>query len=72
MNPKFKVHDKVTFRYKFATNTENPLPRDVIGYVAIVDANGIFFDDSEPYYDIMVDELGLFKHIPEHELTLVS
>lgn len=36
-----------------------------IGVIAIVDAFGTFFDNSEPYYDIYANKRVLVKHIPQ-------
>ena len=57
--PKFKIGDVVKFRINNEIRT---------GTIAIVDEYGIFMDDSEVYYDIMVKEgpmQGLYKHIKE-------
>ena len=42
-----------------------------IGVIAIVDAFGTFFDNSEPYYDIYINNQErrvLVKHIPQNAI----
>ena len=60
--PKFKEGDKV----KFVIDN-----KELIGEVYIIDAYGTFFDDSDVYYDIMVEGNPyntLYKHIKESGL----
>lgn len=60
MKPKFNYSDEVTFT---VGSTE------VIGTIAIIDANGTWENPNEVSYDIMGTWMGaetLFKHIPEH------
>lgn len=48
---------------------------EYIGTIAIVDAFGIFFDNSQPYYDIWI-EFGkkriLVKHIPQSRIRKIE
>ena len=66
-NPLYTYDDVV----KFTINGETG-PVELVGTIGVVDAYGIFEDDSQVYYDIMVKpdprygEQGCFyKHIPE-------
>ena len=55
----YHVNDRVSFLL------DN---KEYIGTIAIVDAFGTFFDNSQPYYDIYIkdgQEKILVKHIPQ-------
>ena len=55
--PKYTYEDVVKFKIS---------GREIVGKVYIVDAYGTFDQDSQPSYDIIVDEENfLYKHIPE-------
>lgn len=60
-NPKYKVGDKVSF--KFDT--------DILqGEIYVVDKYGTFFDDSDVSYDIYVESKNcLYKHIKEPSIV---
>ena len=61
--PKYKVGDKVVFRFP---DFENNAIKDVEGIVAIVDSYGTFFDQSDVSYDILDKKQNmLFKHVKE-------
>ena len=69
-NPKFNYGDRVSFKIDGIT---------LEGEIYIVDAYGIFFDSSDVYYDVMVDndmrhEGGkcLYKHLPEKSVKAVK
>lgn len=55
----YKIDDKVSFIFD---------GKEYEGIIAIVDAFGIFFDNSEPYYDIYIKlqkQKILVKHVPQ-------
>lgn len=64
--PIYKLGDAVSFYF------DNGHDRTVMnGEIYIVDAYGIFEDNTQVYYDIDVIEDGrkvLYKHIPESEI----
>ena len=67
--PLYTYDDVVTFPIKRDEKSEEVW---LTGTIGVVDANGYFFDNSQPFYDIMVKpdplygEKGCFyKHIPE-------
>ena len=48
---------------------------EYIGKIAIIDAFGIFFDNSQPYYDIFIfleDQKILVKHVPQTDILGVN
>lgn len=60
MRTKFNIGDRVTL---------NTADKIIEGVVEIVDANGIFTDNSQPYYDVYCEEDDtLYKHFPESSL----
>lgn len=67
-NPKFKLGTKV----KFKCNKE-----EYIGDIFIVDRFGVFEDNTDVHYDIMVEEFNgsndscLFKHIREDKVNKI-
>ena len=67
-NPDYNYGDVVNFKIMDSEFGE----MEICGVIEIVDAYGVFEDDSQAYYDIMVKpdarfgENGcLYKHIPE-------
>lgn len=71
-NPKYKVGDIVEFDATLLSNKKKRWQ----GVVAIVDAYGTFFDDSDASYDILIKEnIGekganvLCKHIREDRVV---
>ena len=71
-NPTYDYDDIV----KFGLQAEDGTEEEMTGTVAIIDAHGIFGDNSQVYYDIMVKpdphygEGGcLYKHIPEERVS---
>ena len=74
-NPLYTYDDAVTFQL----TDENGEVIELTGTVGVVDAYGIFADNSQVYYDIMVKpdprygENGCFyKHIPEDKVSLAQ
>ena len=65
-NPNYKIGDQVSFYF------DNGHERTLMnGEIGIVDAYGIFGDNTQVYYDIYVIVDGkewLYKHIPESEV----
>ena len=60
--PLYKENDNVSFLLD---------GEQYIGTIFIVDKFGIFFDNSEPYYDIWIEVQGkkiLVKHIPQSRI----
>ena len=58
----YKIDDKVSFIFD---------GKKYEGIIAIVDAFGIFFDNSEPYYDIYIElqeQKILVKHVPQSSI----
>lgn len=60
--PKFNYGEKVSFEIDGKT---------YVGEVAIIDAWGTFFITDEVCYDVMVEGVGLFKHLRQTSLTKV-
>jgi len=54
--PKFSINDEVSF------NIDGTIMR---GVIAVVDAFGNFYDNSNVSYDIFADDECLYKHISE-------
>ena len=72
-NPRFGYDDIV----KFSVKDEDGDLRELEGDIAVVDAYGIFGDNTQVYYDIMVkpdpvygEDGCLYKHIPESKVDL--
>ena len=67
-NPKFKLGTKV----KFTFNKE-----EYVGNIYIIDSFGVFEDNTDVYYDIMVEEFSendkpcLYKHIREDKVNKI-
>lgn len=62
--PKFDYDDRVCFDVEFDGKQVTKT-----GVVAIIDAYGTFFDDSDVSYDIFVEDMNtLFKHISERRV----
>ena len=60
--PLYKENDSVSFLLD---------EEQYVGTIFIVDKFGIFFDNSEPYYDIWIKVQGkkiLVKHIPQSRI----
>lgn len=68
-HPKFDYGDKVQFEIYFGDDTNELV--NLIGTVAIIDKYGTFADDSDVSYDVVVEGIGLFKHISERGLRRV-
>ena len=66
-NPKYKCGDKVRFTIKEGTFE---------GYVRIVDEWGTFENDTEPSYNILVEDFKggqcIFSHVAEHLIEGLS
>lgn len=64
--PKFKHGDLVFFEFNNNVYT---------GQIIIIDAYGVFEDNTEVYYDIYVYDtvkfgnVGLCKHVPEYNIS---
>ena len=59
---KYHINDNVSFILD---------EKEYTGTIAIVDEFGIFFDNSQPYYDIYIiygEEKILVKHIPQSNI----
>jgi len=42
---------------------------EYVGTIGVIDRFGIFFDDSEPYYDIDMPKEKIFvKHVPQSSI----
>ena len=55
--PKFKLGDKVKFTLE---------DKEHYGFIYIVDKYGVFEDNTEVHYDVMVEEENcLYKHLRE-------
>lgn len=66
MNCNYHINDKVSFFFD---------GKEYVGTIAIVDAFGIFFDNSEPYYDIYIklqENKILVKHVPQSAIREVK
>ena len=62
----YQIDDKVSFLLD---------GEKYIGIIAIVDAFGTFFDNSEPYYDIYIERQEqkiLVKHVPQSSIRRVK
>ena len=47
--------------------------KDYTGTIEIIDRFGYFFDNSEPYYDIYIEEHNLLvKHVPQSLIRKVD
>jgi len=65
--PKFTFGDEVEFDM-YIPDPKNKTQEKLvsfIGIISIVDKYGIFVDNTQVYYDIYVEGMGLFKHIAE-------
>lgn len=64
MNTLYDYNDKVSFLLD---------GKDFVGIIKIIDRFGCFFDDSEPYYDIYVQNCNLLiKHVPQSAIKKVG
>lgn len=59
---KYNYGDEVSFYF---------CGKQYTGTIKIIDKYGIFFDNSQPYYDIMVNNI-LIKHIPQDQIKEVK
>ena len=70
-SPIYDYEDKVAF----SITGDDGVEHIVEGVVSIIDSYGIFGDNSQVYYDIMVEENPLhgypclYKHIPESHVS---
>lgn len=63
-HPKYGLNDTVGFDFTDMDGNKT----HVVGKVYIIDAYGVFENDSDVFYDIMTDDC-LFKHVIETLLT---
>ncbi len=63
-HPKYDINDTVGFDFTDMDGNKT----HVVGKVYIIDAYGVFGNDSDVFYDIMTEEC-LFKHVIETLLT---
>lgn len=61
MKPMYKLDDVVEFMFWDYKRKDVPMR----GKVVVVDAYGTFFDNSEPYYDVQLEDGTWVKHIPQ-------
>lgn len=68
-NPKYTYGDIVKF--SFSVRTDKGTEKiEKEGIVAIVDKYGVFEDDSDVHYDILVPEENmLYKHVKETKVS---
>lgn len=60
-NPKYKYGDIVQFNINGVKK---------VGKIEIIDKYGIFFDNTDVFYDVLVEpELCLYKHIREDHIA---
>lgn len=62
--PKYDINDVVGFDFTDADGNKT----HVVGWVYIIDAYGVFENNSDVHYDIMTDGC-LYKHVIESLLT---
>ena len=63
-NVLYNYGDKVSFLFD---------GKEFVGTIEIIDKFGCFFDNSEPYYDIFIQENNVFvKHMPQSSLRKVK
>lgn len=61
MKPMYKLNDIVEFIFWDYKRKDVPMR----GKVVVVDVHGTFFDNSEPYYDVELEDGTWVKHIPQ-------